>query len=326
VKIGACAANGPITEADLSLFQLGGFEAAKLMANDHTAKDLGRLWEAGVRSYTLRLRDSLWWRTRADSAPESFYPDWRDWVAKAVADTVPFYRELKVRDPKALLLLQYDCEPNCTWLRSDKGPGDYQWWVRQGVPRLRVDLAKAGVTDFRLVSPPLSFAPKMWSRGKSNPSVWILDEWFAGYMWKDGGKVQNLLELFDMVGVNAYWQHRAGERADKIDEMYDPSYGACFEQMHERAGGKPVVLLELNNSSNDRTVPPSPGELEKMRVRDLPEYLGWVDTFTWVEQSHIFSLGGSWSGFLVTEAEARAISRVRGPNEVRSQVAGPVRI
>jgi hypothetical protein len=316
------------------LFKLGGFEAAKLMANDHSGADLGRLWDVGVRTFTLRLRDSLWDRLdrngnpilRPDGSKETYYPDWRDYVAKAVQDVPAFYWELKARDPKAILLLQYDCEPNTNWLRHDKGPGDYQWWVRQGVPRLRVDLASLGITDFRLISPPLSFDPKMWSLGKRNPSVWILDDWFAGYMWTDGGKVPSLLGLFDMVGVNAYWQHRAGERQDNIDEMYDPSYGACFEQMHQRAGGKPVVLLELNNSSNDRAEPPSAEDLDRARVRDLPEYLGWLDTFTYMDQAHIFMVGGSWSGFWVTETQARAISRVRQPGDVSNRITGPVRV
>lgn len=322
MKIGACAANGPITQQDLDLFKLGGFEAAKLMAHDHSGVDLGRLWDVGVRYFTLRLRDSLWWRTGADGKLESFYPSFEDYVTRALQDVLPFYRELKARDPKALLLLQFDCEPNCTWLRQDKGPSDYQWWVRQVVPRLRVGLAQLGVTDFRLISPPLSFDPKMWSRGKHNPSVWVLDDWFAGYMWKDGGKVQNLFGLFDMVGVNAYWQRRAGERRDKIDEMYDPSYGACFEQMHERSGGLQAVLLELNNSSNDLTEPPSAEDLDKMRVRDLPEYLAWVDTIDYMDQAHIFMIGGSWSGFWVTEAQARVIRKMRQPEELKGATGG----
>lgn len=65
--------------------------------------------------------------------------------------------------------------------------------------------------DVVLVSPRLSFSPRLWHHDSNHPSDFTLDEWFAAYSWKDPGSPNaegrvSLWRVFSYEGATVYWQ------------------------------------------------------------------------------------------------------------------------
>lgn len=180
-------------------------------------------------------------------------------------------------------------------------PWTTQFYARLILLELRRRLDLAAMKDALLISPPLSWSPGLWRRSESNP--YELDEWLAAYAYTGGGKVPSLLDCFNLVGANCYFQN---ER-----QLADPSFGGSFERLQLMAGGKSVVLCEYGLSPSQNQ---TPQQLGALRVQLYPAYLKWLQQYD-IHSAHAFiSKGGTpdWEGFYVSDTVARAMARVSG--------------
>lgn len=286
--------NAAFTFEDLELLKLGGFDGVKLYATDgtrHTVEDAALLRAAGAKRLCVRLPDTV--------HEDGRYPSSEEYAHRCKDIINEFYYRAGVKT------FQVDNEPNLLWLTFNYGPWQYQYFMRRAIPLLRSLVP----LDVRLISPPLSFAPGLWSLGFPNPGMWILDDWLAAFGWTDGGRMPAMYRLFDAVGAHPYFQ---SER-----QLYDPSYGGCFQTMRYRSGGMPVVCLEWGCSIHQAVM--SDGArytdegVEIARARLYPQWLRWVESeHPYVEGSYLFILPGAtpdWAGFFLTERGARAIAR-----------------
>lgn len=276
--------NAPLTAEDLRLFQLAGFDGFKAMWHADP-QEIRALRDLGADHFVVRLPDSR----QPDgtySSPEAYATTCHVVIQKFVGVGVTEY--------------QVDNEPNFLWDRRDYGPWQYQWWMRRVIQHLRNYLPP--LPPIRLIAPPLSFAPSLWQHGALNFTPYILDEWLAAYAHTSAGEVPSLCQLFDAVSAHPYWQ---SER-----QMRDPSFGGCFQVMHESSGGMSVVALEWGNS-----LVHAGKSLEEARAAmqaQYPQWLAWAGEFDYLEGAYQFLLGGTsdWEGFRLTEDIARSIRAI----------------
>lgn len=293
---GLHAPNKSWTEADYDVIRAMQAQSVKLLTItgcQHTVDDVTRLKAIGVQHFTVRLWDSR-------DASGRILGD-VEYANKCIATIQQFYKA-------GVRLFQTDNEPNFQYLTQEAGPWQYQWLMKRVVPLIRA----AVPADVKLISPPLSFSPAFWAHGGANPGVWLLDEWFAAFMFTNSGKEPSLWSLFDFVGANCYWQN------DR--QMGDPSFGECWEVVSQKAGGKRVVVLEWASSAHQLTNPDGssrywPAQVEALRIAQYPPYLARLEDSGLVEASYAYLIGGTadWQGFKIDTALGRAMRPVSKP-------------
>lgn len=289
--VGLHSPNAPFTSADFDIVRIMQAQSVKLLSTagtQHTPDDVARLRALGVGHFTVRLRDSR--------EPDGHIPSYWEYAAHCIIGIQAFYA-VGVRN------FQVDNEPQYLWAQQDVGPWQYQWFIKRAVPIIRQNVPG----DVRLISPPLSFSPALWSHGPQNPTAWLLDDWFAAFAYTDGGQEPSVYSLFDAVGANCYFQ------SDR--QMRDPSFGECWETVHGKSGGKPVVILEWASSANELTDAEgnpryTPAQVEALRIAQYPEYLARAKDSGVVEASYVYISAGAtpdWADFRVTPNLARAM-------------------
>ena len=161
------------------------------------------------------------------------------------------------------------------------------------------------------MSPPLSFSPRLWHHDSGNPTDFVLDEWLAAYGWKiraaNAEDRVSMWDVFNAAGATVYWQYAR--------QMADPSFGACYRTVHERSGGKKVVVLEWASSANeleDSNGKPlyTASEVEALRIAQYPDWVAQAAASGIVVAGYAFLVGGTphWLGFRVSEKLARALA------------------
>lgn len=293
-------ANRDTQPGDTARFMLGKFDAVKLLATQAT-QHVGEVGEIRdilpTCTFVVRLWDSLW-RDPTDPGNDAKarYPG-DDELALHWFNQITLYYRLGVR------LFQCDCEPNRLWLRAGYGPDNYAAYMKIVIRRLRARLRAAGMTDVKLIAPPLSWDPGMWRLDptrKINPSEFVLDDWRYAYWWHDAN-TPSLWSVFDYASAHPYWQF------DR--QMFDPSYGACFEEVHADSGGMDVWCLEYGCSLWYQEHPPDLQTVYRAQQLQYPAWIEWAEQFEYLKGSMLFINGGSWSGFNLQPSTAVAIGK-----------------
>lgn len=301
MQIGAHMANRDLTPEHYERFGAGKFSAAKLMhtaGTKHRVEDVAVLRAMGAQHFVVRLPDS--------QRPDGRYPGAREYAEEMAAVIFEFWMA-------GVWWFQMDNEPQFQWNRLEYGPWQYQSFMRAVMSHLR-SLVPQGV---RLICPPLSFAPMLWKRDPGNPTPHTLDEWLSAYSWTGHrGELRPLWHLFDAASAHPYWQ---SER-----QLKDPSYGGCFQVVHQRSDGLPVVCLEWGNSLCQKQPAPPQGEIDRLMAEQYPEWLRWAHGFDYVAGSYVFILGPStpdWRGFWVGDETLRQIAGLRRVGHASMQMA-----
>jgi len=102
-------------------------------------------------------------------------------------------------------------------------------------------------------------------------------------MWYDISK--DTLELFDYIGVHAYWQFNW--------QVEHPDWGRQYEFVHDLFPDKEIIITEYGHSH--------PNASNKDKVESYIEFLTNLPTY--VESAHLFILGGTddWKIFHLNE-------------------------
>jgi len=288
--------NAAFTPDDYRTARLMGARSCKLLATagtQHEIADLITLRSYGVTDCTVRLRDTR--------EPDGRYPSADEYVASVLGTLRTFYSY-------GVRRFGIDNEPNQPgmWDTRGFGPWQYQYFMRHVVHLLRETVPP----DVVLVSPPLSFAPALWSLGGENTTPYILDDWLAAFHWTDGGRLPNLWRIFDEVGANVYWQ--------SLRQMADPSYGAAYDQLHARSGGMTVCVLEYASSASRVYNPDgSPrwtlSAANEMRRAQYPEWLREAALSGYVSRAYLYISPGAtsdWADFRITSGIAEAVGEI----------------
>lgn len=288
------APNSAFTEDDYRVINLMGAQSAKLLqtsGTQHTAADTARLRTEGVNHFCVRLPDSV----RPDG---KIGPDWE--YAGDLIRLVIMWHSLGVR------WFQIDNEPNWTWVSQELGPFQYQWYMKRVMRIVRSNVPG----DVVLIAPPLSFAPALWTHGEQNPTKHTLDEWLAAYMWTDGGREPSLFAWFHLASAHPYWQ------SDR--QLHDPSFGRCYDVIHQKSGGMEVVCPEYGFSGHLLTNVEgeplyTPEQVDDIRARHYAMFLENARAEGYVPAAYTFLVGGTsdWTGFQLTERVARAMRPVQ---------------
>lgn len=286
--------NKSFEQADYDVIHTMQAQSVKLLCIagcQHTTDDVAHLRTLGVNHFTVRLWDSTDATGRILGIVE--------YANKCIATIKAFYA-VGVR------LFQVDNEPQYQFHTTEQGPWQYQFFLKRAMPIIRANVP----SDVKLISPPLSFSPALWSHGPQNPTAWLLDEWFAAFMFTDKGNEPALWAMFDYTGANCYFQ------SDR--QMHDPSFGECWEVVHQKSGMKPVVVLEWASSVHelrDANGHPmyTPAQVEALRIAQYPVFTARAKESGVVAASYVYLGPGStpdWAGFRVGIALGRAMRPV----------------
>lgn len=288
--------NSAFEAADYLVVGASGAQSIKLLhteSTQHSFDEVRTLQGLGITDFVTRLADSkkLDGIIRGDD----------EWAAELAGVINEAYAQ-------GLRVFSICNEPNWMHTKRGFGPQEYVWYIKRVVLRLRALIPR----DVRLISPPLSFSPRLWHHDSGNPTDFVLDEWLAAFAWKDprASNAEDRLALwdaFDAAGATVYWQYAR--------QMQDPSFGACYRTIHDRSGGKPIVVLEWASSANeleDSNGKPlyTPGEVEALRVAQYPDWLEQAAASGIVAAAYAFLVGGTtqWLGFRISARLARALS------------------
>lgn len=281
----------------------GNFKGAKLMVIEsckHTTTDALLLQAQSIDAVNIVVRV---YDSRHMNGDYWGFPEYGQAVASVINS---FYREAGCR------VFQIDNEPNWQWTRQGFGPYQFRWFMSHALEVIRGWIPR----DVVLVCPPLSWSPALWRHDppntppnkRQNPTDFILDEWLECFDFTDHGKIPSFWKLFDRVSANAYYQ--------KENQLDDPSYGRCYQPVHEHSGFMDVDVLEWASSAHLLVSPEgkpvyTPHEVEVLRTRQYPEWLraassrGYVRTaFSWISSGATID----WAGFYLTNEVASAMS------------------
>jgi hypothetical protein len=123
------------------------------------------------------------------------------------------------------------------------------------------------------------------------------------------------IRQFDAFGVHCYWQQNNHLSRD---------WGACYQVAHELVPGKPIIITEFGDSTNER----SPAD----KISFYREWYAEVDKQPYILGTAVYILGGTpdWierpgvPNFDVTDDMARAIGRLpRAAAQSRAGVSEP---
>lgn len=298
---GLHAPNAVFTAEDYSALQAGKFTASKLLSItgcQHSIADAVQLRDAGLDEIVLRLPDSH----RADGT----IPDALAYANGCIGVILNCYHNAGIR------AYQMDNEPNWTWTTREYGPWQYQWWIKRVVSIVKPSVP----ADVVLIAPPLSFAPALWTRGPQNPTELILDDWLAAYQWTDAHRQTSLWGVFTQASANCYWQSEK--------QMYDPSFGAIYDQVHERSGGMPVCVTEWASSQHELPNQTTE-EIEAARASQYPKWLRAAKDAGYVTSAFLYISPGAtpdWQGFVPTARVLTSVSRAFTHSDVSRIVGG----
>lgn len=305
-------ANRPTEDCDTALFMLGRFDAVKLLATQatqHTAEVRTLRDILPTVTIVVRLWDSLWKDPAdPDNDAKARYPGDDELALKWFTQIQAYYR-MGVR------LFQCDNEPNWLWRRHGYGPDNYAFYMKIVIRKLRARLAAAGMSDAKLIAPPLSWSPGLWRLGGGNPTEYTLDDWRYAYKWRDAQGV-SLWSVFDYASAHPYWQFP--------QQMYDPSFGACYEEIHNDSGGMRVWVLEYGCSLYYTTPPTDLATVHRAQQLQYPQWLARAQQFDYLEGAMLFIVGGSWVGHNLDPVVAAAMGKAYNRGRFSTNGTPPV--
>lgn len=99
--------------------------------------------------------------------------------------------------------------------------------------------------------------------------------------------------------------------------MLDPSFGAGYRTVHEKSGGKRVVVLEWASSAHETVDSDgrpvyAPEQMEALRIAQYPEWIEQAESSGLVASAFCFLVGGTkdWKGCRISERLGRAMGDV----------------
>ena len=183
--------------------------------------------------------------------------------------------------PAGIRNFQLDNEPNLTWPEGEAGT--WRWLLNRVIKLIRT--SEDVPPDLRLGLAPLSWKPSTW---KSIQDSWVPEQ-------------QKIADGHQFLCVHSYWQGASHYNV--------PSFGGNATEFHNMFGeGMPILVTEWANSIHE--IAPSLDAVETARVKQYPQWLGWIATLPYVEATFLYIVGGTadWKGFWPNEPVLKAIA------------------
>lgn len=299
---GLHAPNRALSPATYDVIKAGAFRAVKLLniaGCQHSLAEARACLAAGASEIMLRLPDSR--------LPSGNYPSYTNYAQACITAINEWHGGIGCK------LYQVDNEPNWTWTRKGFGPANYQWFMHHALPLIRHGVPG----DVELVCPPLSFAPALWHHDppgtppekRVNPTDFILDDWFDAYGYTDAEEPHSLMQLFDRIGSNCYFQ--------SAHQMADPSFGANYQTMFIKSLGLQGVVGEWASSAHklvDGEGKPlyTPAQINALRTEQYPRWVAQASQAECVDASFCWlgpSATAEWTPYELTTAVAGAMKQ-----------------
>ena len=310
---GLHAPNTAIQAVDRAVMQAGHFDTVKLWSAVHGPDDVDRV-RAVLPQATIMVR--------LPDFPVPNVPNLPGTYAAEAWNVISAFHSRGVTLFQVGNEPQYDYryrkgyrnpgEPQAWAGAEDWGPGQFCFYMRESMHQLWQRIWIAQWWDVRLVSPPLSWSPGMWSLGQYNPTAWTLDQWRSAFksapppprkgeyaQWQPG---KSFYQLFSCVGSNVYWTSE--------DKIADPSFGASYGELWRDSGGMDVVVCEYGLDTRGAKQPISADQRQAMFASQYHQWLDLLSAAPYAEAAYCFVSPGAtpdWDAFKISPQTATSM-------------------